>query len=382
MPEPWEKVLKSTELPNPELNPLYNATLGRNLGRWAHVYFTTPPEKRDEAVTELLRELERDEHGGKVKPKPIANTSVREVAPVEEELVCPACGALNKPGQRFCGICGGNFSQARKPIPPANRVEQLPQQSPQSAPSDETVPVTQSAPADTEWIRERTLTRFTVEEPKSGTGWGKYAAVGVLMLLAAFGGLEWISRRPVQVQQVVASPAGSGTSDSAATAQPPASPAQAQTPEQRTRRESKPKANEPPPEPAREARQDDVKPAEPPRKPIEEAVERKSSRTVAPEPPMPPSSEEMSGTQELAMAQHFLGSKGGSRDTSEAAKWLWKSVAKQNTTATVLLADLYARGDGVSRSCDQARLLLDAAAKKGNSAAGEKLRHLETGGCK
>ena len=89
----------------------------------------------------------------------------------------------------------------------------------------------------------------------------------------------------------------------------------------------------------------------------------------------------MNGNQELALAQHFLGSKGGTRDTSEAAKWLWKAVGKQNTAATVLLSDLYMRGDGVPKNCDQARLLLVAAAKKGDMDAGVKLRALESGGC-
>ena len=36
-------------LPRPELNPLTNPVLGRNLGRWAQVYFTSPPEKREQA---------------------------------------------------------------------------------------------------------------------------------------------------------------------------------------------------------------------------------------------------------------------------------------------------------------------------------------------
>ena len=45
-------------LPRPELNPLVNPILADNMGRWAEVYFTSPPEKREEAVTELLRELE------------------------------------------------------------------------------------------------------------------------------------------------------------------------------------------------------------------------------------------------------------------------------------------------------------------------------------
>ena len=45
-------------LPNAELNPLLNPTLGQHLDRWAEVYFTNPPEKREEAVLELLRELQ------------------------------------------------------------------------------------------------------------------------------------------------------------------------------------------------------------------------------------------------------------------------------------------------------------------------------------
>ena len=45
----------------PQLNPMMNPVLGRNLGRWAEVYFTTPVEQREQAVTELLHELERGE---------------------------------------------------------------------------------------------------------------------------------------------------------------------------------------------------------------------------------------------------------------------------------------------------------------------------------
>ena len=56
-------------------------------------------------------------------------------------------------------------------------------------------------------------------------------------------------------------------------------------------------------------------------------------------------------------------------------------MGKENTAASLLLADLYLRGDGVPRSCEQARLLLVAAAKKSDVAAGEKLRDLETSGC-
>src|SRR5215470_9445662 len=44
-------------VPAPELNPLQNPLLAENMNRWAEVYFTNPPERRDAAVVELLQEL-------------------------------------------------------------------------------------------------------------------------------------------------------------------------------------------------------------------------------------------------------------------------------------------------------------------------------------
>ena len=45
-------------MPRPDLNPLLNPLLAENMGRWAEVYFTSAPERREQAVLELLRELE------------------------------------------------------------------------------------------------------------------------------------------------------------------------------------------------------------------------------------------------------------------------------------------------------------------------------------
>lgn len=88
------------------------------------------------------------------------------------------------------------------------------------------------------------------------------------------------------------------------------------------------------------------------------------------------------GAEELAMAQRYLnGSSGQARDGSEAAQWLWKSVAKHNGQAILLLADLYLRGDGVSKNCEQGRVLLDSAAQSGVAGAGERLRNLQAFGC-
>jgi TPR repeat protein len=86
-----------------------------------------------------------------------------------------------------------------------------------------------------------------------------------------------------------------------------------------------------------------------------------------------------SGNQELATALGFLN--GPQRDSATAAQWLWRAVEKRNTAATVLLAGLYLRGDGVQKNCDQGRVLLDAAADKGSKDAASLLRNLQAFGC-
>jgi TPR repeat protein len=69
------------------------------------------------------------------------------------------------------------------------------------------------------------------------------------------------------------------------------------------------------------------------------------------------------------------------KDSGEAAKWLWRSFGKKNGAAALLLSDLYVRGEGVPQSCDQARVLLGAAARNGTPDAAEKLRTLPERGC-
>jgi TPR repeat protein len=87
----------------------------------------------------------------------------------------------------------------------------------------------------------------------------------------------------------------------------------------------------------------------------------------------------MNGSVELATAEEFLTGKRGPRNSAVAATFLWKAVSKENTTAALLLSDLYRTGDGVPKSCDQARLLLYAAARKNVPEAGQKLRALQVG---
>jgi hypothetical protein len=60
---------------------------------------------------------------------------------------------------------------------------------------------------------------------------------------------------------------------------------------------------------------------------------------------------------------------------------LWNAVENGDTQAEVTLADRYIRGEGVPRSCAQARVLLEAAVKRGSAEAKQKLGALASVGC-
>src|SRR5207245_8011452 len=90
-----------------ELNPLQNPKLGQNLGRWAQVYFTNPPEKRDQAVIELLRELEAESSPGETEARmpqlqPNGNPVPHQSAFLRAPVMCRQCHEKNEVGQKFC----------------------------------------------------------------------------------------------------------------------------------------------------------------------------------------------------------------------------------------------------------------------------------------
>lgn len=60
---------------------------------------------------------------------------------------------------------------------------------------------------------------------------------------------------------------------------------------------------------------------------------------------------------------------------------LWVAVENGDANAEVRLANRYVAGDGVGKNCDQARVLLQAAAKRGNELATKRLTELSQAGC-
>ena len=69
------------------------------------------------------------------------------------------------------------------------------------------------------------------------------------------------------------------------------------------------------------------------------------------------------------------------RIEGETVQSLWDAVQAGSVSAEISLAERFARGEGAVKNCDQARVLLKAAANRGNREARLRLYQLESGGC-
>jgi hypothetical protein len=397
--QPREKTPdRTTELPNPELNPLLNPTLGQNLGRWAHVYFTSPPEKREQAILELLHELQAEAGAGEAAqfdqgtaPDWLRRGEGTQISP--EGLHCVECGHQNARQQRFCGMCGSSLTlddnAATEPLPQtATSGDGAPRATPPApiAPdpspgptfgtlslfaSVEPQPPVQTAngngSAEVQWLRDKNL--YVRAESREGSHSAKYAlAVLVVVLVGVFFYAQ--SRSPNnRPTPATASSGDVGTSQavpaSPTTPRPSPSAQTAATSDVAGQTAKENNAPAPTRQPVQRVRNDS----------LASAAQSVSTRSEI--PPYNPDS----GAAELATAEDYLTGKNGGRNSAEAAKFLWRAVGKQNVTAILLLSNLYLTGDGVPKSCDQGRLLLDAAAQRNSSQAADKLRELQRSGC-
>jgi hypothetical protein len=367
----------SGTLPDPELNPMLNPTLGRNLGRWAQVYFTSPPEKREQAVQELLRELESMPE---TAPKTIGESknsqgeirrSQREVSNREELLleapeescVCPACLHKNTSGQRYCGFCGFSLEDSGSdvlptPVPETSRAVRI-------VPA----PMAEREADNWQWLHEKHLAELANAHERRER-W-KYFFLGLVLIAVPAGYAVWHTpgSTPSKPTPAVSKPAPQETA-------PVPTPVLSQVPS--------PKRTVPVDPDARTAEAEEAAnpPSEETANPVNEAASPVSGEAADSSPaPQVASSQVDYGAQELVEGRRLLYGQGVRQDHTAAAKWLWRSVAKQNVEAVLLLSDLYVRGDGVPQSCDQARVLLTAGAKKGSSVAAEKL-HLLLNSCR
>src|SRR5947209_7222221 len=108
------------------------------MGRWAEVYFTAPPDQREEAVLALLRELKAESSNKNEESAPradfpepnfrtqswaemrepvidaTAGTSAKRgrVEPIHEKtVICESCGQSVPEAQKFCGMCGASLQR-------------------------------------------------------------------------------------------------------------------------------------------------------------------------------------------------------------------------------------------------------------------------------
>ena len=99
-----------------------------------------------------------------------------------------------------------------------------------------------------------------------------------------------------------------------------------------------------------------------------------------PKPQPSPDDNEESAVKAVAPGGEELAKANNASDSSAAAAWLWKATAKGNPDAPVRLADMYVKGNGVPRSCEQALVLLKTAAIKENVRARSRLASMYSSG--
>ena len=405
MPHPTDKFEPETTLPDPELNPLLNPLLAAHMGRWAEVYFTSPPERRGQAVAELLRELEKTA-GSEPAPvsdagnrrKEIAAREIAKASPAaaESAYVCHACGQDNRFEQKFCGRCGAPLtSSAEESVAPLGETESISHarwSEPEPAPADISRAIEPSImPTDiyraedtreSAWaLPRRDLPKFALESEAAPYRYRLYIGVAVALLLAALVYLGWRGTgasgdaTPDTASKTIPSAPPEASTTAPANPAPQPSPPPSSTQGSTKSSSAEPKA----PSAATPTQSQSPAPANPR---VDQAANAQPIPRLTPAAGSPAVANELSGAEELALAERYLkGNRDTARDSREAAQWLWKAVAKGNVSATIALSDLYLRGDGVPKSCDQARLLLDAAARKGGGAAAERLRNLQAFGC-
>jgi hypothetical protein len=371
-----DETVRSGTLPLPELNPLLNQTLNKHLGRWAEVYFTNPPEKRDQAVVNLLRELEREATTAEGASRRLfqGKTSRRSTAG-PDAVICRECGFENEAQQKFCGECGGLIAVPLKVTASAAAERGSPREREIDSPRDESAEPTIPQFGSIFHLSDPALPRMTnselaeyAESTPLRRSYCSYIAMGLALIIGGLVYVAWRGGLSSPERALLSAPSPPAATQSA---NPPATPATSPAPTAAS------------PTPAESTTAPTPTPAKTPAT-SNSGPESTSKPVRAPEPTANSgSSAELSGngSQELALAQKLLSGPAKEHDSATAAQWLWKAVQKQNTAATVLLAGLYLRGDGVSKNCDQGHVLLDAAAAKGNKEAATLLRNLQAFGC-
>jgi TPR repeat protein len=400
-------------LPPEELNPLVNPLLAQNMGRWAEVYFTNPPENRDQAVTDLVYQLRAEASSPenssrasipavmmqKSTSPPYAGVFgdltrenvVRESLLREGLVRCPQCGYENRSDHNFCGACR---AELRGPDTTFGENE----------PREAVQPPFEAG----NWFEaahgENGNGRRTKASEDDDVELFRYAStrrssrplvlfLGLIIVVVAavvFFGYKngWARFLPSSAPEPTASSEPVAKLPAPTTSHAPSdSPSSTQSNTPAGTPKNNVAASKPAVTPGTAVAEPDGTPdpdTDVSRAPLPRPDTAASAKNEPPAADANPSATPLAGNggAELSQAKEYLnGASGQERNSAEAASLLWKSVSKQNPEATELLGDLYLKGDGVVKNCDQARILLEAAARKGRKDAGQRLQHLDAFGC-
>jgi hypothetical protein len=338
------------------------------------------------------------------------NKSSEVLTTTTSGVQCAECGHRHPAAQRFCGMCGAPLATdeldpqdyGQQPVATVARREPDPGYHTSIFGLDTSAPVTQpsfSNGADINWLREKNLAGGS----EGSSGFRKL--IPALLAMAAIGILIYAQSRPPSTPPrptaaTTAKPRVENAPQSHPSQEaPPAAPASqaassspAAVPANPAPNATSVAGNPTPAAPTTKQTTASEKPAAP--EAATPVVGPKVATNAAPKSapeayaasaatpkPQPATADASAGAEDFLLATEYLNGRRGPRDSAEAAKFLWKAVGKENPSAILLLSDMYLVGDGVPKSCDQARLLLNAAVRKSVPHAAQKLRNLQTAGC-
>ena len=422
--------LSFSALPDQRLSPVLNPLLASHMGRWAEIYYTTPVAQRDEAVEQLLRQLEAE--SGSTADASKGSAKNDDDASVEAFVPLPDTDGPQPAGLTNVESSGADSVRNReeaKPLPHANVAfsehavwaatskEQVdsaepffqPNPAPEEQPSADLSQVNASEAEITPIsLAEQALLPSLMEAPAEQANEPSLHEQPLAELV-------W---EPVQSSELPAPWAAHQQDDSQDVRQihnpPPAQPLESSTPVWSTveahgrdwgRRNfaiaaafiailagafwtwNRGSALAPATAIAQPANEHTEAGASSPVKPSgvnaqvpeSDALKRNNSAKA-----------QVADTYEFGVENvdpdlntglRYLRGETADHNSAEAAHYLWKAVGKQNGRALVELAGLYAKGDGVTKDCDQAKVLMEAAARHKIKELGTALETLHESGC-
>ena len=479
---------RSSCIPDQHLSPVLNPLLANQLGRWAEIYYTTPAENRDEAVRQLLQQLEAEAQSGSASRESgqaekadgeagqpadfpallesqtafppgevhhqfgsaaqppdglpqmeiseaehladlsdpfLSNRTLSDPTVSDQTLSDPdlpgpdlsdfdsrespfEAPAVQKheelsntpiskehqdtpavwPGMEAVEsvIASSQETPQLPAIAPMSGIQEEEDWSAKSAPQDEAIEPqatatsalfepSQDSPPDFSVVRFR---RLVLPAAATVRRIPRRIAVAAL-LVVGFTALVWDLRRGTETSRTT--PSRTPTTAVLRVSKPPAAGTSTLETEPSQGAPNDPRSDRRDPAQTTSDRADSAtvqiaKPAD-----EKTVIERSKVEKPAPEKLLPERSWPETSDPDLEAGLQYLRGNPAERNSAEAARYLWKSVSRQNGMALVELAGLYAKGDGVAKDCEQARILMEAASRHKVSKMGIALETLRDAGC-